>query len=176
MYPEDACREALINAVAHRDYSVEGEPVEIAIFDDRMEVRSPGGLLSSMTVTDLKELKRAHESRNVFVARVLRELGYMREMGEGMRRIFASIRKFDLVDPELHSDRNRFTITLFHRSVFSQKDIQWLQGFSGFSLTKGEERLVLSGCDEHLLSTAEIMEALGFVDTEDFRSLFEGRD
>jgi len=173
IYPEDACREALINAVAHRDYSTEGEPIEITILDDRMEIRNPGRLLSSMSVEQLAELERAHESRNVYTARVLRELGFMRELGEGMRRIFASVRRFDLVDPELRSDKNHFAIVLFHRSVFSAKDVQWLESYSEFDLTKDEQRVVLLGRDDNMLSTAVIISTLGLVDTEDFRATFE---
>lgn len=53
MYPELACREALVNAIAHRDYSDEGRGIEIFVFHDRMEVRNPGALLSSISVADL---------------------------------------------------------------------------------------------------------------------------
>ncbi len=173
IYPEDACREAMINAVAHRDYSIEGEPIEITVFDDRMEIRNPGRLLSSVSVEQLLELERSHESRNVFTARVLRELGYMREMGEGMKRIFASMRRSDLVDPKLQNERKHFIVTLYHRSIFSPKDIQWLDGFCDFDLTKDEQRVMLLGRDGRLLSTSEIMETVGYVDTEEFRALFE---
>jgi len=173
IYPEVACREALINAVAHRDYSLEGKPIEIMIFDDRMEVRSPGGLLSSISVQDLMDLKGAHQSRNVFAARVLREMGYMQEMGEGIRRIFTSVRDFELVDPEIVSDHNSFTITLFHKSIFSSRDVQWLEGFAEFDLTKDEQRVALLGRDGRLLSTNEIIETLGIIDTDDFRALYE---
>ena len=173
IYPEEACREALINAVAHRDYSIEGKPIEIFIYDDRMEVRSPGRLLSSILIDDLKNLKGTHQSRNVFVARVLRELGYMREMGEGIRRIYSSVRNFELVDPELLADQTTFTITLFHKSIFSPKDVQWLNGFADFHLTKDEQRVVLLGRDGRLLSTSEIIQTVGIVDTEEFRALYE---
>jgi len=173
IYPEEACRETLINAVSHRDYSIEGKPIEFLIFDDRMEVWSPGRLLSTIMIKDLKELKGTHQSRNVFVARVLRELGYMREMGEGIRRIFSSVRTFELVDPEISSDQNSFVVTLFHKSIFSPKDVQWLNGFSDFFLSKDEQRVVLLGRDGRLLSTEAIIETLGIVDTEDFRALYE---
>ena len=173
IYPEDACREALINAVAHRDYSAEGEPIEISILDDRMEIRNPGRLLSSMTVEQLTDLKRVHESRNVYTSRVLRELGFMREMGEGMKRIFASVRQFDLVDPELKSGENHFSMVLCHRSVFSEKDIHWLDGYSEFDLSKDEQRVVLLGREDNMFSTDNVMTTLGIVDTEDFRALFE---
>ena len=81
MYPELACREALVNAIAHRDYSDEGRGIEIFVFDDRMEVRNPGALLSSISINDLVQLSGAHQSRNAMVSRVLREIGYMRELG-----------------------------------------------------------------------------------------------
>ena len=122
IYPEEACREALINAVAHRDYSIEGKPIEILIFDDKMEVRSPGRLLSQISIAELRDLRGTHQSRNVFIARVLRELGYMREMGEGIRRIYASVRTFELVPPEISSDQNSFVVTLFNKSIFSPKE------------------------------------------------------
>lgn len=173
IYPEDACREALINAVAHRDYSIEGKPIEIIIYDDRMEIKSPGRLLSSILINDLKGLKGAHQSRNVFIARVLRELGYMREMGEGIRRIYSSVRNFELVDPELYADQVSFMVTLFHKSIFSPKDVQWLNGFTDFHLTKDEQRVVLLGRDGRLLSTSDIIQTVGIVDTEEFRALYE---
>jgi ATP-dependent DNA helicase RecG len=173
IYPEDACREALINAVAHRDYSMEGKLTEVLIFDDRIEFRSPGELLSSIPMAALVGLKGAHQSRNVFIARVLREIGYMREMGEGIPRIFNSVRQFELVDPEISSQQSQFVVTLHHRSVFSPKDIEWLESFSDFELTKDEQRVALLGRDGRLLSTAEIIQTLGIVDTEDFRALYE---
>ncbi|MEK8109798.1 ATP-binding protein [Micromonospora sp. M12] len=88
-YPEDACREALTNAIAHRDYSMEGRAIEVFVYDDRLEVRSPGALLSTVTVEGIKSLQGVHQSRNTIIARTLRELGYMREMGEDSGESFS---------------------------------------------------------------------------------------
>lgn len=112
MYPEVACREALVNAVAHRDYSIEGLPIEILVFDDRLEIKSPGTLLATVSLDALKNLKRPHESRNVMIARVLKELGYMREMGEGVGRIFYTMREFDLIDPEFKVESDSFSVNV----------------------------------------------------------------
>ena len=60
----------------------------VKIFDDRLEILSPGKLLSSISIQDLEELKGVHQSRNTYIARVLRESGYIRELGEGIKRIF----------------------------------------------------------------------------------------
>ncbi len=173
VYPEEACREALINAVAHRDYSVEGKGVEILIFDDRLEVKSPGGLLSSISLEDLQNGRRTHQSRNAYLARVLREFGYMREMGEGMLRIFSTMRDRDLVPPELYADASKFDIVLHHRSVFSPKDQEWLKAYVTYSLSRDEQRTILLGRDGHALSTNEIIKALQIVDTDEFRQLVE---
>ena len=173
IYPELACREALVNAIAHRDYSREGNPIEILVYDDRMEFRSPGGLLSGISVDQLKSLDRVHETRNVLVARTLRELGYMREMGEGILRMFYAMRGSDLVDPELTANLDSFGVTLRYQSIFNRQDIEWLEGFREFDLEKDEQRVVLLGKDGHLLSTNEIIQVTGIVDIDDFRALYE---
>ena len=173
VYPEDACREALVNAVAHRDYSIEGKGVEILIFDDRLEVNSPGQLLSSISISDLKSGKRSHQSRNAYLARVLREVGYMREMGEGMLRIFARMRDQDLVPPEINSVSQEFELTLHHRSVFSPKDQEWLNAYAQSSLSRDDQRVVLLGRGGNMLSTNDIMKALSIADVDEFRKLIE---
>ena len=174
VYPENACQEALINAITHRDYSIEGQNIEIFIFDDRMEVHSPGGLLSTVKIDELKQLQGAHESRNALVARALREIGYVREMGEGMRRIFSLMRDADLVPPELASTPGRFTITLKHKSVFTDADQRWLDGFAAFKLTRQEMLVMLLGRDGSLISPQQIYDRLDLVDWDVYRTTIEG--
>jgi len=114
IYPELACREALINAITHRDYSQEGRGIEVKIFDDRLEIISPGKLLSSISIRDLDELKGVHQSRNTYIARVLREFGYVRELGEGIKRIFELMRSYNFTRPKIESPNNTFVITFFN--------------------------------------------------------------
>ncbi|CDY77938.1 ATP-dependent DNA helicase [Caballeronia glathei] len=173
MYPEDACREALINAITHRDYSIEGKNIEILIFDDRMEIHSPGSLLSTISVDDLKRQQGLHESRNVHVARGLREIGYVREMGEGMRRIFRLIKDADLVSPNLASDPGKFAITLFHKSVFSSADQAWLIGYQPLKLSREEMLVLLAGKSGDLMSPQQIYDSLDLHDWDLYRILYE---
>lgn len=173
MYPEDACREALINAITHRDYSVEGQAIEIYIYDDRMEVQSPGGLLTTIDLEALRKLQGVHESRNAHIARVLREIGYVREMGEGMRRIFRLMKDADLVPPELNASGRQFTITLRHKSVFSDADQSWLDGFKPLRLTRNEMLVALMGKAGGLLSPQAIYERLDLVDWDVYRSIID---
>jgi ATP-dependent DNA helicase RecG len=114
IYPEDAVREAILNAIAHRDYSITN-PIEIYLFNDRIEIKSPGALLSTLTIKNLYELEGSHESRNSLIARVLRENNLMRELGEGMKRIFNLMQEQDLEKPELYSNGLWFRVTLSNR-------------------------------------------------------------
>ncbi len=111
IYPEQACKEALVNAITHRDYSIEGRGIEVRIFTNRLEVLSPGKLLSKYTIEDLEELKGAHETRNVYVARVLGEYGYIQELGEGIRRMFELMKSNALAAPRISSPNNSFIVT-----------------------------------------------------------------
>ncbi len=174
MYPELACREALINAIAHRDYSQEGRGIELYVFDDRLEVTSPGMLLSSLSVEDLKNLIGAHQSRNTFVARVLRELGYMQEVGEGMRRIFRLMSASELSEPEIANDNSRFSVILSNKTQYSPEHVIWLESFQDFELSREEKAIVVLGYGEKHIAPSEIWEDLGIVDTDHYRRLIEG--
>lgn len=171
MYPELACREALVNAIAHRDYSEEGRGIEIFVFDDRMVIRNPGSLLSSVTMNDLLKLDGAHQSRNAITSRVLRELGYMRELGEGMRRMFELMRINELVPPELESNINTFSITLHHNTIYNQQQLLWLQQFDSYQLNREQKAIVALGMAGSLVAPQDIWDNLGIVDTEHYRQL-----
>ncbi|QTT89386.1 ATP-binding protein [Pseudomonas chlororaphis] len=173
IYPELACREALLNSIAHRDYSDEGRGIEVYIFDDHLEIRNPGALLSSMRLEDIINQKGVHQSRNTHVARVLRELGYMRELGEGMRRIYDLMQKNELAAPELTSNHDSFSITLTNRAMYSPEDNLWLSQFDSYELDRPMKSVILLGRNGQLFSAANIWDAVGIVDTEDYRKLVE---
>lgn len=171
MYPELACREALVNAIAHRDYSDEGRGIEIYVFDDRMEVRNPGALLSSIRIQDLLRLEGLHQSRNAMVCRVLRELGYMRELGEGMRRMFELMRSSELSAPQISSEADSFRVALHHRTIYTHEQTLWLSQFDAFALSREQKAIVVLGMNGRLVSPQDIWENLGLVDTEYYRQL-----
>lgn len=158
-YPEQACREALVNALAHRDYSIQNG-IDIFIFDDRMEIKNPGALLSTLTIDDLLELHGAHESRNSFVARVLRENRFMQELGEGMKRMFESMEENELQRPTLVSDNTSFCVVLPKKSVFTEQQEQWLSIFKQFDLTPLQKRIVICGMDDREISQSDINKAM----------------
>jgi len=167
VYPEQACREALINAIAHRDYSVQSG-IDIFVYDDRMEVKSPGSILSTLRLSDLEELKGAHESRNPVIARVLREHRYMRELGEGVRRMFEAMEQNDLEKPTLLSGGQSFSIVLSNKSLFTQREEDWLSLFQFARLSRLQKRIVVAGIDGKELSPEGIYRAMNTKDRDTY--------
>lgn len=171
LYPQAACREALINAIVHRNYAIQGRGIEISIFSDRLEIQSPGTLLSTISLQEIRTLKGAHESRNPLVARVLREIGYVREMGEGIRRIFDVMRSNALAEPDLQSSESDFVVTLFHRSLYDPRVKLWLSLFDQFSLPENQTAVLSLGFEGREFSTQDVIDRLGIVDTDQVRQI-----
>lgn len=167
IYPESASREALINAIAHRDYSIQNG-IEIFVFDDRMEIKSPGALLSTLTIENLEELQGAHESRNVLIAKVLRENEYMRELGEGIKRIFELMEESELDKPKLYSNSTWFSVTLSHKSVFTSQQEQFLELYESLNLTARQKRIVVLGMDGREISSNDIYRAMNTNDRDTY--------
>ena len=167
IYPEQACREALVNAIAHRDYSLQSG-IDVFVFDNRIEIKSPGSLLSSVSVRDLNELQGAHESRNAFISQVLREHKFMRELGEGMKRIFEAMEENELEKPRLNSDLNSFIVILNNKSVFTDQQEQWLSVFKQFDLTTLQKKIVACGINDSELSQQDIYAAMNTEDRNDY--------
>jgi len=171
LYPQIACREALINAIVHRNYAIQGRGIEIIIYSDRLEIISPGKVLSTISLEDIRKLKGAHESRNPLIARVLREIGYVREMGEGIRRIYDVMRSNALAEPEIQSNDNDFAVTLFHRSLYDPKVKLWLSNFEDMKLTENQMAVLALGHGGNEFSTQDIIDRLGIVDTDQVREI-----
>ena len=107
-YPEFAWYEGLVNAVTHRDYSNSGEYITIKLFDDRLEICSPGRLVGFVT---LDTMKTKRYSRNPQIARVLNEMGIVRELNEGVKRIYSEMQRFFLNDP-IYSEPDKNSVLL----------------------------------------------------------------
>jgi ATP-dependent DNA helicase RecG len=97
LVPEDAWLEGIVNAVVHRSYSMAGDHIRVEIFDDRIEVSSPGRFPGLVDLED--PLKTTRFARNPRIARVCADLNFGQELGEGIRRIFEEMRHAGLTDP-----------------------------------------------------------------------------
>ncbi|MEE9186206.1 MAG: ATP-binding protein, partial [Candidatus Binatia bacterium] len=142
-YPTFAWQEALVNAVAHRDYTLTGASVEIWMFDDRIEVRSPGLLPSPVTLDQLRHQKRIHFSRNPLLVRVLADLGFLREMGEGVPRMFDEMEHHGLRPPEFSNEGFFFTVTLRNTPIYDEATLKWLNQFGRSSMNFRQRRLLV---------------------------------
>ena len=109
--PENAIREALINAYVHRDYSNFGRNIKVAVYDDLVNIVSPGGLPNGLTEADL--LQGRSEIRNRVLARVFRELGYIEHWGSGLQRIKQICEAEKLATPEFLETNDFFDVKLY---------------------------------------------------------------
>ncbi len=110
LYPFEAVRELLVNAVAHRDYNLQGDTIHLNIFSDRIEVHSPGGLPGPVTLENLLE---ARFSRNAVIVQVLSDLGFVERLGYGLDRVVALARQYGLRPPRFEEVAGSFRATLF---------------------------------------------------------------
>ncbi len=108
--PPVALREAIVNAVVHADYAQRGAPLRISIFDDRVEIESPGLLLPGLTVEDLR--RGVSKLRNRVIGRVFQELGLIEQWGSGIQRMSAACLDAGLSAPMLEEIGTRFRVTL----------------------------------------------------------------
>ena len=115
-YVERSYHEALVNALAHRDYLVYGSEVHIDIYDDRLEIYSPGGMPDGSMIQDRDPLTVPSTRRNPVLADVFNRLGYMERKGSGFGKILngykTQINYTEDERPTFRSDRYQFTVIM----------------------------------------------------------------
>lgn len=109
--PLEAVRELIVNAVAHRDYNLQGDHIHLNIFADRLEVTSPGGLPGPVNLTNLLETRYA---RNPVIIQILSDFGYGERLGYGLDRVVALMRERALRPPVFQENAGSFKVTLFN--------------------------------------------------------------
>jgi ATP-dependent DNA helicase RecG len=109
-YPPDIIREAIVNAVIHRDYSIYGACILLAVYDNRLEVTSPGGLAGQVTVDNIQDRQY---NRNPIIAKRMFEMAYFDSWGQGIDRILAWADKNRAKPPTFTDAYDQFTLTLF---------------------------------------------------------------
>ena len=131
-YPEEAWLEGIVNALCHRSYNSQGSAIYIKHFDDRLEISNSGPLPAQVTI---KNIKTERFARNPRVARVLEDMGYVRQLNEGVSRIYESMEKSMLSDPEYREANGNVYLTLrnkisehsktIHDSVMKNIESRW---------------------------------------------------
>lgn len=128
-YPEFAWLEGLVNAVTHRDYSIAGEYTRIRMFDNRIEFLSPGKLPSIVTVENIQTTRF---SRNPLIARVLADFGWVRELNEGVKRIYTDMKSFFL-EPPIFSEPNKNTVQLVLKNNIATRSARRMESLKSIA-------------------------------------------
>ena len=154
-YPKEAWLEGIVNAICHRSYNLQGNSIYIKHFDDRLEISNSGPLPAQVTV---ETIMKERYSRNPRIARVLSEMGYVRELNEGVPRIFSAMHQSMLADPVYTDVNDTVTLTLrnkvtehketIHADVLSAIEKNW----ADFAST---QRSLVNHLFEHFEATLE---------------------
>ena len=127
-YPERAVQEALVNALIHRDYSVIGSEVHVDIYDDRLEIYSPGGMYDGTFIQDINPLNVSSIRRNPIIADVFARMDLMERRGSGLRKIIeayeAEKNYKEELKPEFKSTESSFTTILKNLNYDTQNVTQ----------------------------------------------------
>ena len=163
-YPEFAWFEGLVNAVTHRDYAYAGDYIRVSMYDDRLEILSPGRLPNTVTLDNMRETRY---SRNPRIARTLVEFGWVRELNEGVKRIYTEMQRLLLNDPVFSEpDGTKVQLTLENNIVartLRQRD----------ALEDRISREVLSGLGEYEIVAVQAAYARGRVTPRELASLID---
>jgi ATP-dependent DNA helicase RecG len=116
-YPPGVLREAVVNAIAHRDYRMVGNQVHILVFSDRVEVRSPGKLPGHVT---LKNLLHERYSRNEAIVQVLSDMGFIERLGYGIDRMVRTMKEHGHQPPRFEETDAGFMVTLFAKASIAE--------------------------------------------------------
>ena len=116
-YPMDAVREAVLNALVHRDYSVhtEGMPVQLVMYTDRLEISNPGGLYGRLTIDQLGHAQPG--TRNPVIVTAMEVLGQTENRYSGIPRIRHAMQELDLPEPVFSDRRGTFSVTLYNQTA-----------------------------------------------------------
>lgn len=155
-YPLEVVREAIVNAVAHRDYQIRGDEIRVLLFSDRIEFYSPGKLPGHVTVENLLDERF---SRNEIIVQVLSDLGFIERLGYGIDRMIRATDQAGLAPPRFEETAAGFRVTLFGRG----------EGL----ITDGSERRrwLLLGLNERQAKALEYLAEKGRIANRDYQEL-----
>ncbi len=161
-YPQEALREAITNAVVHRDYSqfARSSYTQIRMFADRIEIRSPGGLFGNVTVDNIEE---EHSTRNSRLMRILEDMHVVENRGSGIKAMMQAMHEANLEPPRFNDARASFQVTFRNHTLMNPTAIQWLNQFAGKPLND-HQRLALVYLRQHDRITNQDYRRLNRVD------------
>lgn len=117
--PPEAIREMIINTHCHRNL-LDESCIQVAVYDDRLEVTSPGGLYNGLTY---EEVMNGHSKiRNKAIANIFSQMGLVEAWGSGIKRIFNAAKEYDLPEPKFQEFDNMFRVELFRNNSMTESE------------------------------------------------------
>ena len=153
--PMDALREAVVNALVHRDYSMRGTSVYVRVFDDRVEIENPGGLLSGFPKS---QFGKASFRRNPIVADLFHRMHKVERMGTGIKKIKDLIKTAKLKEPLFEYD-TFFKVTFYRNPEYALK--QTAEKSKEKGKEKSREKILEMMANNPKITTQEIADAIG---------------
>jgi ATP-dependent DNA helicase RecG len=157
-YPVEAVREAVVNAVAHRDYSIRGEGIRISMFAKRVEFYSPGRLPGQVTVHNIADERF---SRNETIVQVLADMGLIERLGYGINRIMRLMADWGLSPPAFAETARGFVLTLHGRGEES----------AGEKLPAERHKWMRLGLSERQVAGMDYLVRTGRITNREYRDL-----
>lgn len=167
-YPAPVVREAIVNALAHRDYRLTGATVDVTIWDNRLEIQSPGPLPGHITTDNMRD---EHYSRNSHIMDVLKRMGLVEEYGDGVDRMFTEMEARLMEPPLFTATADSVTVTLHNRFFVDVEDQVWLSLLRQPELTVAERRTLVAVRREGAVSPRQLRKLLP---EEDIKALLSG--
>ena len=150
-YPERAVTETVANAIIHRDYMQMGSEIHVDMYDDRLEIYSPGGMMDGKLIQQLNPLTVPSKRRNPLLADFFSRLGLMERRGSGMRKIIDAYKQYEHLTtyhaPEFNSNSSEFHVTLWNLNYVEEEESEFLK----------EKKEFLKGPDEFLKRKKEFL-------------------
>jgi ATP-dependent DNA helicase RecG len=168
-YPFEAVRELLVNAVAHRDYNLQGDTIHIHVFTDHLEIHSPGTLPGPVTLNNLLEARFA---RNAVITQILSDLGFVERLGYGVDRVVSSMRQAGLRPPRFEEIAGTFRVTLYndiHQPETQQVDLPDLSIYAHLNLNQRQVQALEYVAHHRRINSREYQERCPEVHAESLR-------
>ena len=130
-YPERAVTETVANAIIHRDYMQMGSEIHVDMYDDRLEIYSPGGMMDGKLIQQLNPLTVPSKRRNPLLADFFSRLGLMERRGSGMKKIIDAYKQYEHLTtyhaPEFNSNSSEFHVTLWNLNYVEEEESEFLK-------------------------------------------------
>ncbi|MEV6983733.1 ATP-binding protein [Sphaerisporangium sp. NPDC051017] len=168
-YPETALREAVVNALVHRDLSsaARGTQVQIEMYPDRLTIRNPGGLFGPVTIDSLAD-EGVSSARNATLMRILEDVpipGETRTVcenrGSGIRSMVASLLAAGMSPPHFDDHVASFVVTIPNHALLSEETVSWIEGLGERGLTDSQCVALAMLRDEQVLDNRAYRSATG---------------